>query len=287
MIKLDRGGDSYMDELHMKTLFSYYNPNNQVEYFAQAVYNNELVPDYYVSNYGRVWCTRLKRFLRQSPDKDGYLRVSLVIHGKSKTIKVHRLVMMTFHPIANPDDFIVNHRDVNVQHNWDTNLEWTTVMGNTRYGWDVGSNKNRGSGNVRTVVKEEDVHTICQLLEQGNRPCEICDHFGITDKKERMRFSAIASGIAHYKSFRHISKDYNIKGSKGMDRYRENFAYFVCEFLYSDIGYTDEEIAQYLNISDEDFPKFKVYLNDLRRGRTEKDVMRYYEQTRGSIFNID
>lgn len=277
-----------LNYLPMQSLFSHYNPINPNEYFAPAVYNNEIVPNYFVSNYARVWNEKLGRFLSQSPDKDGYMRVSLVIHGKSKTIKTHRLVMMTFHPIANPNDYVVNHKDVKVYNNFDGNLEWATVMENTRYGWDSGSNQNRGENSFNTYLDESQVRTICELLQDGKRPCDICNHFGISDKVERMRFSAIVSSIKHCKSYTYISKDYNIPGSKGQDRYREGFAYFVCEFLYSnDKNYSDEEIAHYFNVSEEDFPKFKIYLNNLRRGRTEKDVMRFYEQRCGRRYNIE
>ena len=44
-------------------------------------------PTYYIGEYGEVYSTYSKKFLKQSIDLDGYLRVD--IHGKHK--KVHKL----------------------------------------------------------------------------------------------------------------------------------------------------------------------------------------------------
>lgn len=193
-------------------------------------------------------------------------------------------MLMTFSPIESPDSYVANHLDGDKSHNYyddeyeDTNLEWTTVMGNTRHGWDTGLNHNEGEGNVRTYLKDEDIHRICSLLEKGYRPCDVCNEFNITDKKERMRFSAIVSSIIKCKSYRHISKDYNIEGSSGRDRYSLEFAHLVCQFLYEDKEYTDEQIMDYLQIPEVDRPKFIVYLKDLRRERTAKDVVKLYKK---------
>lgn len=267
-----------MEQLKMNTLFCYCNPNDLSEYFTNVVYNGRIFSEYYVSNKGRVWSVRWNRFLSQSKDKDGYPRVSLSIDGKSKTFKTHRLVLMAFKPIKDPDNYIGNHCDGVVYHNEDTNLEWTTVMGNTRHGWDTGLNKNKGEGNVCTVVSDEQVHGICKLLEQGYRANEICNHYGITDKVERMRFSAIVSSIAKFKTHRDISRQYNIPGSDGVDRYDESFAHIVCRFLYDpDTSYSNEEIMDYLQIPAKDRPKFLVYLSDIRRGRTAKEISKLYK----------
>lgn len=278
IIEINMNGDDFMEFINTQTLFSTINQNNQQEYFTKLVYNNQIIDQYYISNFGRIWSTRWNRFLAQSPDKDGYMRVSIVIDGKSKTVKVHRLILMTFCPVLNPDEYEGNHCDGVKNHNDIINLEWTTDMGNTRHGWDTGLNQNKGEGNVKTYLKDEDIHRICSILEKGYRPCDICNEFNISDSKERMRFSAIISSISKCKSYRHISKDYNINGSQGRDRYSLEFAHLVCQFLYDENRqYTDEEIMNYLEIPEIDRPKFVVYLSDLRRRRTALSVTQFYE----------
>ena len=65
---------------------------------------------------------------------NGYHQVRLSIEGKQKSFLVHRLVMLTFAPIDNPDDFQVNHIDENKSNNDISNLEWCDREYNCNYG---------------------------------------------------------------------------------------------------------------------------------------------------------
>lgn len=55
-------------------------------------------PGYQISNYGTVISYRqgTTKILKSSPDKDGYLRVGLMVNGKIKMRKIHRLVALHF-----------------------------------------------------------------------------------------------------------------------------------------------------------------------------------------------
>ena len=88
--------------------------------------------DMYVkSRYGNY---RLHKGKVLSPTKDryGYLTVTLNCNGKSKTIKIHRLVAQAFLP--NPDNLPqVNHRDENPSNDNVDNLEWCNAKYNSNY----------------------------------------------------------------------------------------------------------------------------------------------------------
>lgn len=72
---------------------------------------------YYVSEFGDVYSTYSKKFLKHSIDLNGYHRVD--IH--SKHMKVHILVYLTWvGPIQN--GLQINHRDDNKDNNHYTNL---------------------------------------------------------------------------------------------------------------------------------------------------------------------
>lgn len=74
-----------------------------------------------------------ERILSPVTDKDGYLLVGLNKNGKSQTVKIHRLVATAF--IENPSGKpVVNHLNEIKSDNRASNLEWTTVLENTRYG---------------------------------------------------------------------------------------------------------------------------------------------------------
>ena len=95
---------------------------------------------YEVSNLGRVrsldrFYYRLHKGKVLSPTKDryGYLTVTLNCNGKSKTIKIHRLVAQAFLP--NPDNLPqVNHKDEDKTNNNVDNLEWCTAKYNVNFG---------------------------------------------------------------------------------------------------------------------------------------------------------
>ena len=81
-----------------------------------------------------------ERILKPRTDHYGYLLVSLCAGGKSKTLKVHRLVCEAFHD--NPENKLdVNHINENKTDNRACNLEWCTRR----------ENINHGSRNTRTA----------------------------------------------------------------------------------------------------------------------------------------
>ena len=60
--------------------------------------------------------------------------------GKSKCLKIHRLVAEAF--IDNPHNYnIINHKDGNKQNNYVENLEWCTISYNVKHAFDTGLNK--------------------------------------------------------------------------------------------------------------------------------------------------
>ena len=93
---------------------------------------------YQVSNFGRVWSVLKQQYKSQRPNRDGYLRVTLVSkNGKMRAETVHRLVALAF--VDKPDGCtVVNHIDSDRQNNYAGNLEWTTVQGNTKHRYDYG-----------------------------------------------------------------------------------------------------------------------------------------------------
>lgn len=74
-----------------------------------------------------------EKILVQNLDGYGYPRVGLCKNGKSKTMKVHRLVAEAF--IPNPENKPqVNHIDEVKTNNVVDNLEWCTSVYNANYG---------------------------------------------------------------------------------------------------------------------------------------------------------
>jgi hypothetical protein len=77
---------------------------------------------YEVSSFGRVRRAATGRILKQSPNMDGYLHVSLHQH----TTYIHRLVAKAFVPNTVGPDAEVHHQDDCQTHNHASNLKWMT-----------------------------------------------------------------------------------------------------------------------------------------------------------------
>src|SRR5690606_30777439 len=65
-----------------------------------------------------------------------YNTVTLNNQGVKKSHDVHRLMMVTFYP--NTINECVNHKNGNKQHNWLSNLEWTTFSENRKHAYRTG-----------------------------------------------------------------------------------------------------------------------------------------------------
>lgn len=90
---------------------------------------------YAVSSLGNVYSYRSRRNLKPGwmGDYSKYLGVSLYKDGKSKSKRVHRLVMEVFCPIDNMDEMTVNHINEDTSDNRLENLEWMTLEDNIVY----------------------------------------------------------------------------------------------------------------------------------------------------------
>ena len=89
--------------------------------------------DYQITDDGRVWSKKNKRYLKLQKTTPGYCKVSLSKNGNVYQKQVHRLVAETF--ISNPDNLPqVNHRDEDKTNNRVENLEYCSKEYNMNYG---------------------------------------------------------------------------------------------------------------------------------------------------------
>ena len=88
---------------------------------------------YAVTENGEVYSYESRKFLRQSRERNGYMKVKLCKDGVQKTWLVHRLVADAF--IPNPCNLpCVNHISENKLDNSVGNLEFCTHAYNNAYG---------------------------------------------------------------------------------------------------------------------------------------------------------
>lgn len=105
-------------------------------------------------------------------DKDGYRKVSVSFLEDNKRVKrnrfVHRLVARAFLDDYS-EDLVVNHLDCNNTNNHFTNLEMTTVRGNTIHAIENGLMKCRGEDCYFNKYPKEFVVKILEELKSVKR----------------------------------------------------------------------------------------------------------------------
>ena len=86
---------------------------------------------YAITEDGKVWSYKRNRFLTIRLDKDGYQVLTLIVDGKIKIGKVHRLVLLAFiGPNNDPNKTKVDHMDNVKINNHLSNLRWVTQQEN-------------------------------------------------------------------------------------------------------------------------------------------------------------
>lgn len=106
---------------------------------------------YAITEEGKVWSYRTKRYLKPSDNGLGYLKVGLTKNGRLKNARIHRLVLETFNPVEGMDKLQVNHIDEDKHNNCLSNLEWATPSENVRH--SIHKTKGKKRGKIKPVAQ--------------------------------------------------------------------------------------------------------------------------------------
>lgn len=120
--------------------------------------------NYEISENGIIRNKITNKILKGSYRKNsGYQTVSLINDNKkAQTFFIHRLLMITFKPIKDYENFDVDHIDCNKQNNNLDNLEWVTSKKNTHR-----AIKNGLYSNERKAISDETVIKVRQEYIPG------------------------------------------------------------------------------------------------------------------------
>ena len=177
---------------------------------------------YTVTDAGEVICngTRLKEYSNK-----GYKYVEVIINGKVKKCKVHRIVATTFSDICGEFNEVVNHLDENTENNSAANLRWTTNKINLSWG------NIKGKQNTTKALYKEIRETVRSFyLKEGYNPPK---KIKVTEIKTCFR-AVTDDG----------SKFYTIGKSTEIDRTRTSF---TPDKKIGKYYYNDGEISEKLN----------------------------------------
>ena len=140
---------------------------------------------YAIEPDGRVYSYTKKDYMKTRIDKDGYPSLSLKNWKNGYTnFSIHRLLMVTFKPIANMEDMEVNHIDGNKLNNNFDNLEWCTTKENLNHARAIGLNNScKRFAATHAKITEEEAIKIIELLNQGYKSPAIIKEIPNANKK--------------------------------------------------------------------------------------------------------
>ena len=113
--------------------------------------------------------------------REGYLQVPLRVNGIKKTVTVHKLIGLAFHP--NPNNYPqINHKNGVKTDNRPQNLEWCTAKHNVQHAEKNGlrPHKDSGENNTRAALSNKQALKIRELVAKGIKQKKIAEMFGIS-----------------------------------------------------------------------------------------------------------
>lgn len=174
-------------------------------------------PYYMATTCGRVYHRYLKQFMKPGLETSGYLFITLATVNGPKIVQMNRLVLQTFDPIADPENYQANHKNGNKLNNYLENLEWTTRSENILHAYRTGLLK------PVTIINEDKAIEIVNLLKTNKYQCkEIAKILNVHEN--------IVNSIKKKESWKHLTLDCEFKARKRY-AYDDEFVKSLCIYF--------------------------------------------------------
>jgi len=230
--KVDKNYIESKEGVESNTVMKYFLPIIQGEYWMNiALVLPKFYSYYFISTYGRVFSLSQNRMLTPI-NRSGYISINLRGENISGCyILLHRLMMLAFNPIANPDQYEVNHIDGDKTNNRIWNLEWCTRLDNARHAVNNGLYL-RGQDAPVSIYTDEQIHKICQELSNGKSYKDIAYLLGI---KYSDSFHSTLVQLKSGSIWSHISKQYTYPKELSYQLFSNKMLEHACQIIDSGI----------------------------------------------------
>lgn len=203
------------------------------------IINNRVVKRHPEFNlYGSTYCGLIYRIDRKKQltftynKRAKYYYIRLSQNNVPRTLRAHIFIAKCWH--ENPKDYrVVNHIDGDKLNCHGSNLEWGTDSQNQQHALDLGL-KQKGEELYNSKLSDDQVHQVCELLEEGYRVVDLAKMFNV--KKDNIR--KIKDGSCYF----HIRSLYVNIPHKFTTEYSVGTVKWVCEKINE--GVADATIAK-------------------------------------------
>lgn len=225
--------------------------------------------NYIISEHGIIENYNTGEVLKENIKNAGYKYVRLPIdeNNNKRNFYVHRVMLNTYDPIDNPNDYVVDHIDLDRGNNNIYNLRWLTQKENIHHSIKQGTftqHKDQG------VLTDDDVHYICRGLEKGLNPMDLYPKF--KDKVELTTIQKIKTGTIH----KGIYANYDIHHRKNKYKYNwKSMVVSVCDLLEKNL--TTREIADTLNFDTSETLERQKFWKFVKRIREKESYVNISE----------
>lgn len=173
---------------------------------------------YMISTYGRVYDVKNQNIVHDYPWGsnslgESYRSVLLNFSECQIRYSVHRLVALAFIEVDEDRPF-VNHIDGHPSHNYLWNLEWVNNSENVLHAVKIGLKKDKlGEQRSNALWSDEEIHLICQMMEEGHKATYIYHTLGEILKDPKVEYERVRTLYKHIikrTHWTHISSQYDI-----------------------------------------------------------------------------
>ena len=189
-----------------------------VEEWLPVIHNRVMPNRYIVSSHGEIvslydrFNNQRKRTMSCHMTRNGYPQLSLLdIYGKVKHFRPHTIIAYSFYDGDAHIGEDVNHIDGDKLNNHYSNLEYVTRSSNIIHAKNLGLNKTIGETHPNSIMTEENVKYICELLIKTNGSIKDTTRLYNESRPDHILNSTIEH-IKYKDTWRHVSDNYFEKG---------------------------------------------------------------------------
>lgn len=231
---------------------------------------------YLISNFGRVYSLKHKIIMKPSLNQRGYCFITYFDDNNNRQDDlVHRIVMLTFCPIDNAENFQVNH--LNGIKTWNIycpghpnhNLEWCTCQENVNHAVDHNL-RLIAENSINAIFTNKQIDQICQILVQ-NPTISAPEIAQLMRVPYNYSFSSLIYNLTHNISWKSITQNYDFNRNMS-PRTSIDEVHKICSLLEK--GLNSHEIAD--ELSKEYTMSFKSIISNIRTKRSWTDISSQY-----------